>query len=122
MAVETQPIEVEDVQDEERFFGGDPVWWLLLLLVSLPVVFYGLAQSPTTLGFVMLSIGGIMAGIAFAQLTLRLPYLTKRFAISMLIVVVAAAIIGGVAQLYNMTLPVPTAPMDTMFKPPISGG
>src|ERR687886_760310 len=38
MAVETRPGEVERVRDEERLFGGDLVWWLLLLLVSVPIL------------------------------------------------------------------------------------
>jgi hypothetical protein len=35
---------------------------------------------------------------------------------------VVSAIIGGIALLYSLTLPVPTAPPDVMYKPPISGG
>jgi len=31
-------------------------------------------------------------------------------------------VIAGVAFLYSLTLPVPTAPPDVMYKPPISGG
>lgn len=123
MALETQaPIEVENVKDEERFFGGDIVWWVLLLLVSIPVLFWGLAQIPSTLGFLLLSIGGILAGIAFAQIILRLPYFTNGFVKSVLIVLVISIVIAGVALLYNMTLDVPTAPPDVLYKPPISGG
>jgi hypothetical protein len=122
MAVDTQPIEVDNVSDEQRFFGGDPVWWLLLLLVSVPVMLYGLSQAPQISGFVFLSIGGILAGVAFTQLMMRLPYVTRRFAMSLLIVVVVSAVIGGIAMAYSATLPVPSARPDTMYKPPISGG
>jgi hypothetical protein len=122
MAVDTQPIDVDNVSDEQRFFGGDPVWWLLLLLVSVPVMLYGLAQAPQISGFVFLSVGGILAGIAFTQLVMRLPYVTKRFAMSLLIVIVVAGVIAGVAMAYNATLPVIQARPDTMYKPPISGG
>jgi hypothetical protein len=123
MAVDTQqPIEVQNVRDEERLFGGDIVWWLLLLVVSVPIVLYGLSQAPQVLGFFVLSIGGILAGIAFAQIMLRLPYLTKRLLLSFLIVVVASAIIGGIALAYSSSLPVGQAPPDTMYKPAISGG
>jgi hypothetical protein len=122
MAVETQPLEVDDVHNEQRFFGGDPAWWLLLLLVSVPVMLYGLSQAPQISGFVFLSIGGILAGIAFTQLMMRLPYVTRRFAMSLLIVVVVSAVIGGIAMAYSATLPVPSARPDTMYKPPISGG
>jgi hypothetical protein len=122
MAVDTQPIEVEHVEDEERLFGGDIVWWLLLLLVSVPIMLYGLAQAPQVLGFFVLSIGGILAGIAFAQIMLRLPYLTHRFLLSLLIVFVVAVVICGIALAYSSTLPVQQAPPDTMYKPAISGG
>jgi hypothetical protein len=122
MALDTQPIEVDKVEDEERFFGGDPVWWLLLLVVSVPILLYGLSQAPQISGFVFISLGCILAGIAFAQLMVRLPYLTKRFAVSLLIVVIVAGIIGGIGQAYNTTLPVSQARPDTMYKPPISGG
>jgi hypothetical protein len=123
MAVQSQaPIEIENVRDEERFFGGDIVWWCLLLLVSIPVLLWGLAAIPDTGGFLLLAIGGIMAGIAFAQLMMRLPYLTNGFMRSVLIVLVAAVIICGIALLYSFTLAVPEAPLDVTFKPPISGG
>src|SRR5260370_41451274 len=122
MAVEPQPIEVESVRDEERFFGGDIVWCALLLLVSIPVLLLALSLTPDTVGFLLLSIGGVMAGVAFAQVMLRLPYHLNGFIRSFLIVFVASLVIAGIALLYNMTLPVPNAPPDVMYKPPISGG
>ncbi len=122
MAVDLRPMEIERVRDEERLFGGDIVWWLLLLIVSVPVVLWGLAQTPQTIGFVLLCVGAIAAGVAFAQIAMRLPYLTNRFLLSVLIVVVAAAVIGLLALLFNMTLAVPTASPDVMYKPPTSGG
>jgi hypothetical protein len=117
-----QPIEIENVQDEERFFGGDIVWWALLLLVSIPILLWGLSLSPDTIGFLLLCLGGIMAGIGFAQIMLRMPYITHGFVRTLLIVAVGIIIIGGIALLYNMTLEVPTAPPDVLYKPPISGG
>ena len=122
MALEARPIDVERVRDEERFFGGDIVWWSLLLLVSIPLVLWGLSLSPDTSGFLLLSVGGVLAGVGFAQVMLRMPYLTNGFVRSMLIVLLAAAVIGIVALLYSMTLSVPDAPPDVLYKPPISGG
>ena len=123
MAAEAQtPIQVDNVKDEERFFGGDIVWWVLLLVVSIPIILIGLAYSPATGGFLALSLGGVLAGVAFAQVMLRLPYFTNGFVRSFLIVLVASVIIAGIALLYNFSLPVPDAPPDVMYKPPISGG
>src|ERR1700687_5911075 len=122
MALEVRPIEIEKVRDEERLLGGDVVWWAFLLVVSVPIMLFGLAQSPQIHGFLILSVGGIAAGTAFAQVMLRLQYLTGRFLLSMFLVFVAALIICGVAELYSLTLPVPQASQDVMFKPPISGG
>jgi len=122
MATEAQPIEVEKVRDEERFFGGDIVWWVLLLVVSVPIMLFGLSQAPTVGGFLILGVGGVLGGVAFAQVMLRMPYFIRGFATSVLIVLVASIVIAGVALLYNMTLPVPTAPPDVLYKPPISGG
>jgi hypothetical protein len=119
MAAEAEP--VESVRDEERRFGGDIVWWCLLLLVSLPILLVGLSLVPTTLGFLLLSVGGIAAGVGFAQITLRLPYLTNGWK-SVLIVLVGVLVLCGVALAYNATLQVPDAPPDVMYKPPISGG
>src|SRR5947209_20422400 len=121
MAVVEQapPLEVENVRDEERFFGGDIAWWSLLLLVSIPILLFGLARSPETLGFLAMSIGGVLAGVAFAQVMLRMPYLTNGFVKSLLIVLVATIVICGIALLYNMTLPVPEARPDVLYKPPI---
>ncbi|MBV9131535.1 MAG: hypothetical protein JO318_02495, partial [Chloroflexi bacterium] len=73
-------------------------------------------------GFLLLALGGIMAGVGFTQIMMRLPYLTNGFMRSVLIVLVAAVILCGIALLYNFTLDVPNAPQDVMFKPPISGG
>jgi hypothetical protein len=122
MAVDAQPIEVKSVRQEERLLGGDIVGWAFLLVVSVPVVLLGVAQAPQIHGFLILSIGGVAAGVAFSQIALRLPYFTHRFLLSLFLVVVASAIIGGVAQLYSMTLPVQQASPDVMYKPPISGG
>jgi hypothetical protein len=123
MAVEAeQPIVVEKVRDEERFFGGDIVWWALLLVCAVPVILFGLSRAPELGGFLLMIVGGVLGGVAFAQVMLRMPYFTRGFVTSMLIVLVASIVIAGIALLYNMTLPVPTAPPDVMYKPPISGG
>jgi hypothetical protein len=122
MAAEAPPIEVKRVREEERLLGGDVVWWAFLLVVSVPAVLFGLALAPQILGFLILSVAGVAAGIAFAQIALRLPYFTHRFLFSVLLVVVASAIIGGIAEIYILTLPVPQASLDVMYKPPISGG
>ena len=124
MAVEsqTQPIEIENVREEEHFFGGDIVWWTLLLLFSIPVLLWGLSLMPDTFGFLVLCIGGIMAGIGFAQIMFRLPYFTNSFVRSLIIVIILAAVLCGIGFLFNLTLPVPQASLDVTFKPPISGG
>ena len=126
MAVESQPqprpIEVENVRDEEHFFGGDIVWWALLLLFSLPVLLWGLSLTPDTIGFLILGVGGIAAGLGFTQIMFRLPYFTNSFVRSLLIVLVLSLVLCGIAYLFNLTLPVPQAPLDVTFKPPISGG
>ena len=121
MAAEAPPIEVANVRAEERLLGGDVVWWAFLLVVSVPILLLGLAQSQIH-GFLILSVGGIAAGTAFAQVMLRLQYFTGRFLLSMFLVFIAALIICGIGQLYSMTLPMPQAPPDVMYKPPISGG
>jgi hypothetical protein len=120
--IEQVPIEVDNVRDEERFFGGDIVWWVLLLLVSVPVLLLSLQKIPDTFGFVLLSIGGIMAGVGFAQVVLRLPYFGNGFIRSVLIGIVVLLVIGGIALIYSTSIPVPDAPPDVLYKPPISGG
>ena len=124
MAVENPPAltDVEEVRNEERQFGGDIVWWVLLLIVSVPIMLWGLGQAPQIHGFVVLTIGGVAAGIAFAQIILRLPYFTNSFVRSVLLVIVVSVIIAGVAWLFSNTLPAPTPPLDVMYKPPVSGG
>jgi hypothetical protein len=122
MALEARPIEVENVRAEERLLGGDVVWWAFLLVVSVPIMLWGLAQAPQIHGFLILSVGTLAAGTAFAQVMLRLQYLTGRFLLSIFMAIVAAIVISGIGQLYSMTLPVPAAPLDVMYKPPISGG
>ena len=123
MALDTRaPIEVENVRDEEHFFGGDVVWWALLLLISIPVLLWGISNIPSTGGMLLLAIGGVAAGVGFTQIMMRLPYWTNGFIRSLVIVFIAALIICGIALIFNFTLDVPTAPQDVMFKPPISGG
>src|SRR6266568_8855120 len=104
MAPEAPPIEVANVRAEERLLGGDVVWWAFLLVVSVPIMLFGLAQSPQIHGFLILCVGGIAAGTAFAQVMLRLQYFTRRFLLSMLIALIAAGVICGIAQLYSMSL------------------
>jgi hypothetical protein len=118
----TQPIEVENVREEEHHFGGDIVWWALLLLFSIPVLLWGLSSIPDTVGFLVLGVGGIMAGLGFAQIMFRLPYFTNSFVKSLVIVLVLTLVVCGIAFLFNLTLDVPQAPLDVTFKPPISGG
>jgi len=120
--IEQAPIEVENVRDEERFFGGDIVWWCLLLLVSVPVLLLALSKIPDTLGFFLLAIGGIMAGLCFAQVVMRLPYFTNGFMKSVFIGVVVLLVIGGIDLVFSNNIQVPYAPPDVMYKPPISGG
>jgi len=122
VAVDAQTSEVGRGRDEERFFGGDIGWWALLLLVSIPLMLWGLSRTPGTSGCLLLSLGGVLAGVGFAQVMLRLPYFTNGFVKSLLIVLVASVVIAGVALLYSMTLSVPDAPPDVLYKPPISGG
>jgi hypothetical protein len=123
MAVEAErPIAIDKVRDEERFFGGDIVWWALLLVCSVPVILFGLGLAPDLGGFLLMIVGGVLGGVAFAQVMLRMPYFTRGFVKSILIVLVASLVIAGVAFVYSTTLPVPTAPPDVMYKPPISGG
>ena|SRR5438067_4302485 len=115
-------VEVERVRDEERLLGGDVVWWLVLLVFSLPMVIYGVWQAPQLGGFLLLIVGGILAGVAFAQVMLRLPYFTQRLALSFVILTVVTVVIIGAAFLWSMTLPVPEARPDVLYKPPVSGG
>ena len=121
-SIEPRPIEIEKVRDEERFFGGDIVWWALLLVCTVGVVLFGLKLAPDLGGFLLMIVGGVLGGVAFAQVMLRMPYLTRGFVKSILIVLAACIVIAGIALLFNMTLPVPTAPPDVLYKPPISGG
>jgi hypothetical protein len=115
-------LDVERVNDEERLLGGELVWWIVLLIISLPVLLFGLSQAPGTGGMLLLCVGGILFGVSFAQVILRLPYLTHRLIGSFIILLVIAAIFMGIAFLYSTTLEVPTAPPDTMYKAPVSGG
>lgn len=115
-------LEVERVSDEERLLGGELVWWIVLLLLSLPIVLYGLAQAPSTGGFLLMSLGGILGGVSFTFVIVRLPYLTHRLIASFLILILVAAIFMGVAFIFSLALPVQQPSLDTTFKPPISGG
>src|SRR5947209_6471716 len=85
MAVEAeQPIIIDKGRDEERFSGGDIVWWALLLVCSVPVVLFGLGLAPDLGGFLLIIAGGVLGGVAFAQAMLRVRYFTSGFVKSML--------------------------------------
>ena len=114
--------EVERVADEERLLGGELVWWIVLLLLSLPVMLYGLSQAPSVGGFLLLVLGGILGGVSYTLIMVRLPYLTHRLIASFLILIVVAAVFMGLTFLWSLSLPVPQASQDTLFKPPVSGG
>ena len=117
------PIEVENVRDEERLFGGDVVWWALLLVVSVPIVLCGLALAPQ-IHRLSDPVGGRHGGrdclCSGHRCACRTSPAASCSACSSSFV--ASVIIGGIGQLYIMTLPVPQASLDVMYKPPISGG
>jgi hypothetical protein len=88
----------------------------------MPVMLYGLSLAPSVMGFLIMALGGILGGVSFTLIMVRLPYLTHRLIGSFVILIVVAAVFMGVAFIWSTTLPVPQASQDTMFKPPISGG
>ena len=103
---------------EDRGLGGGLLVWVVLLIISLPFLFIGLQLAPQTGGWLLVAASGILAGLSYTETMLRLPSITHRFGLSLLVLLVVSAVVLGGLLLFAQSLPSPSPNPDVLLQPP----
>jgi hypothetical protein len=101
----------------DRTLGGNLVVWLVGLAVGLGLFLVGLGLAPQLGGFLLMAVSGILAGVSYTELMLRMPTVTHRFTLSLLLTLVVLAIIVAGALGYAHTRPTPVQNPDVNLLP-----
>ena len=115
MDVRTQPRAEE--AEVDRTLGGNLLVWLAGLALGLGLFLLGLGLAPQTGGFVLMAASGVLAGVSYAELMLRMPTMTHRFTLSLLLTLLVATVIVLGALAYANSLPTPPQNPDVMLQP-----
>jgi hypothetical protein len=102
----------------DRTLGGNVFMWLAGLVVGLGLFLAGVSMAPSTGGFLLMAASGVLAGLSYTELMLRMPTVTHRFALSMLLTLVVLAVIAIGALVFANSLPVPPQNPDVNLLPP----
>jgi len=119
MAISVNPQTTARAEQVEvdRTLGGNLFLWLGGLVVGLGLFLAGVSMAPNTGGFLLMAASGILAGLSYTELMLRMPTVTHRFALSLLLTLIVAAVIVGGALAFANSLPVPTQNPDVNLLP-----
>ena len=82
----------------------------------------GLDGAPDMAGFMIMSAGGLILGVSYAEIISRLPIATHRYGLSVVLAVVVLAIVVAVLNLNANTLPVLPANPDALLMPNLTAG
>jgi hypothetical protein len=76
-STETGPRLIERAAiDDDRLGAPLPLWFAFALLGA-ALLGWGLRLAPSLQGWLLVITGGVLAGMAYAQIVLRLPMLTR---------------------------------------------
>ena len=117
MAIDVRAQSRAEEAEVDRTLGGNLMAWLAGLVLGLGLFLLGLSQSPQIGGFLLMAASGILAGASYAQVMLRMPTVTHRFALSLLLTLVVAAVIIVGAMMYSASLPTPAHNPDVNLLP-----
>jgi hypothetical protein len=81
--------------DDDRLGAPLPLWFAFALL-GVGLLGWGLRLAPSLQGWLLVIPGGVLAGLAYAQIVLRLPTLTRSGVGSVFALVVCSAALLGV--------------------------
>jgi hypothetical protein len=105
------------VLDDIRL-GGSLPFWIILGLVGIVLVDAGLMAAPAINGFLLLIAGGLLLGISYGQLLLRIPGLTRRPSIGVLIALLITVVVLGAVALGAARAPTPEPLPSVLVTPP----
>jgi hypothetical protein len=106
----------EEAIDDVRLGGNLPLW-MGVLVVGLSLLAIGVYNAPATHGFLITIVGGLLLGVAYAEIITRLPTLTHRWLTSFVVLVIATAIIVGIIVMNASAAPVPPQNPDALLTP-----
>lgn len=90
----------------DRTLGGNVFLWLGGLVVGLGLFLAAVSMAPQTSGFLLMAASGVLAGLSYTELMLRMPTVTHRFTLSVLLTLIVLAVIVGGALVFANSLPV----------------
>ena len=117
MAVDVPSQARAEEAEVDRTLGGNVFVWLVGLAVGLGLFLVGVNMAPHTAGFLVMAASGILAGLSYAEVMLRMPSVTHRFTLSLLLTVVVLAVVVGGALAYANSLPTPAQNPDVNLLP-----
>jgi len=109
-------------QREDAPFGGNLLLWIALIVLGLALLAVGVDAEPDMVGFLVMIAGGLVLGVSYAELISRLPMATHRYGLSIVLAVVALAIVVGILMLNANALPVPAQNPDALLMPNVAAG
>lgn len=98
--------------------GGNLLFWIAATVVGLMLLAFGVYNAPTTLGFLVMIVGGLLLGFGYAEVISRLPTLTHRWWVSLFLLVVASALVLGIIAMNANAAPAPPPNPDALLTPP----
>ena len=107
----------EDLLDDVRL-GGSLPFWVVVGLIGMVLVGWGVIEAPATTGFLLLIAGGLLLGISYGQLLLRMPSLTGRASIGALFALFMTLLLVGVVAFAAARAPTPEPDPSALLAPP----
>ena len=101
----------------DRTLGGNIFLWLGGLVVGLGLFLAGVSMAPQTGGFLLMAASGVLAGLSYTELMLRMPTVTHRFALSLLLTLIVLGVVVAGALVFANSLPTPPQNPDVKLLP-----
>src|SRR5919199_3412874 len=101
----------------DRTLGGNLFVWLGGLALGLGLFLVGLSLAPQMGGFLLMAASGVLAGLSYTEVMLRMPTVTHRFTLSLLLTLIVLAVIVAGALAFANSLPTPAQNPDVKLLP-----
>jgi hypothetical protein len=120
MAINVHPHATPHAEEVEvdRTLGGNLAVWLGGLVLGLALFLLGVSLAPSTGGFLLMAASGVLAGLSYTEVMLRMPTVTHRFALSLLLTLVVLAVVVSGALIFANSLATPPQNPDVNLLPP----
>jgi hypothetical protein len=117
MAVDIHSQAPAEEAEVDRTLGGNLFVWLGGLALGLGLFLVAVSMAPQTGGFVLMAVSGVLAGLSYTELMLRMPTVTHRFTLSLLLTLIVLAVIVAGALVFANSLPTPAQNPDVNLLP-----